>query len=59
VKVEEPEQTKPKNEEQKDDSKLKVLSRHTSLAQLQLPGNFPELAIYFGSQTGTAEKFAN
>ena len=26
---------------------------------MQVPGNFPELAIYFGSQTGTAEKFAN
>lgn len=24
-----------------------------------MPGNFPEVAIYFGSQTGTAEKFAN
>jgi NADPH-ferrihemoprotein reductase len=24
-----------------------------------VPGNFPELVIYFGSQTGTAEKFAN
>lgn len=26
---------------------------------LIIPGNFPELVFYFGSQTGTAEKFAN
>lgn len=24
-----------------------------------VPGNFPEVVVYFGSQTGTAEKFAN
>ena len=23
-----------------------------------MPGNFPEVVFYFGSQTGTAEKFA-
>lgn len=26
---------------------------------MNIPGNFPELVFYFGSQTGTAEKFAN
>jgi NADPH-ferrihemoprotein reductase len=29
------------------------------LANLKLPPGFPEVAIYFGSQTGTAEKFSN
>ena len=24
-----------------------------------MPGNLPPIRIYFGSQTGTAEKFAN
>ena len=32
--------------------------RQKKLEQLTVPGNFPELTFYFGSQTGTAEKFA-
>jgi len=32
--------------------------RVTSFDEITVPGIFPEVAIYFGSQTGTAEKFA-
>jgi len=30
-----------------------------ALMQLEVPGNIPEIAFYFGSQTGTAEKFCS
>lgn len=33
--------------------------RVRSFANLTIPGNMPEVVFYFGSQTGTAEKFAN
>lgn len=35
------------------------MQRLSKFDDLVVPGNFPELTIYFGSQTGTAEKFAN
>ena len=28
-----------------------------ALTNLEVPGNIPEIVFYFGSQTGTAEKF--
>jgi NADPH-ferrihemoprotein reductase len=29
------------------------------LSALEVPGNIPEIVFYFGSQTGTAEKFVD
>ena len=39
-------------------AKAKADERSKELEDLVVPVNFPEVSIYFGSQTGTAEKFA-
>lgn len=42
------------------DKKLRQENRQQELAKLQCPSNFPkEIVIYFGSQTGNAEKMAH
>ena len=34
-----------------------MLNDRKALTELQVPGNVPPVTLYFGSQTGTAEKF--
>ena len=46
-------------EEEKKAAADASANRASKLAALTVPGNLPALRIYFGSQTGTAEKFAN
>ena len=46
-------------EEEKKAAEDASKNRAVKLASLTAPGNLPPLRIYFGSQTGTAEKFAN
>lgn len=46
-------------EEEKKAAEAASANRASKLASLTAPGNLPPLRIYFGSQTGTAEKFAN
>ena len=36
----------------------KLLADRSQLTDLEMPGNIPSMDIYYGSQTGTAEKFA-
>lgn len=44
----------------KEESPKKEIKRSVPLEDLVLPGNFPsEIFLYFGSQTGTAEKLCN
>ena len=51
------------SEEQKEEEKKKAAAeasknRHSVLAQMVPPANLPPIKFYWGSQTGTAEKFA-
>lgn len=49
---------KGKNDSSAQDSSKKLVEQSANLENLRVPGNFPEeVVFYFGSQTGTAEKF--
>ena len=56
--------SKPKEEDivvvdaSKPEEEKKVELPKQELELIPIPENFPELHIYFGSQTGTAERFA-
>lgn len=45
-------------EQKKKEAEEKMLREREALTDLEVPGNIPAPMIYFGSQTGTAEKFA-
>ena len=49
----------PSEEEAKAKQEADAKNRQKVLESLVAPGNAPPLRIYFGSQTGTAEKYAN
>lgn len=46
-------------EDLKKENEAAAQNRAQGLEKLVVPGNMPPVRIYFGSQTGTAEKFAN
>ena len=45
-------------EEKKKEADAAASNRAEQLSKLKVPGNLPPVHFYFGSQTGTAEKFA-
>ena len=49
-----------KEEEKKDNISRQVVVSKGDVSQLKIPSNFPQqIDIYFGSQTGNAEKFSH